>query len=276
MNILVEFLSIISDVILNLAIAFAAILIPILLFNVLQKLFVTGIKNRPGLMLRLIGLLAVPIHELSHAFMCIIFKHKIDKVVLFNLTCSNKALGYVEHRYSPTSAFQLIGCFFIGIAPIFGGLFAISLLTIGMLDNGHQWLLELTSIGAALRIESPIDIILLSQSCFASTIQLITVEFNSNSLMTIFWFMLVASIGLYLSPSKADLQGSLKGFIVIIIGLVSIQCFTSTQLNFTFIEAMLIPLSTILTMTLCLSLALFVLTIAISTIISHLFTSKRN
>ncbi|MGI2115636.1 hypothetical protein ACRN9G_18815 [Shewanella frigidimarina] len=255
----------ILDTVINLVICSAAILIPVLLFNLLQKVFIKGIKHRPIILLRMLGMIAVPVHELSHAVMCILFRHKIDKVVLFDITISNKALGYVEHSYNPASPFQVIGCLFIGIAPIFGGILAVSLLTVGMLDNGYSFLIDLANAGSALRIETPIDMLSLFSTSFDICYLQIGIALQIDPVTAVTWMFLVGTIGLYLSPSYADLKGSFKGFLVLILGVIFTQWFT-TQLDFTFIEGFLVPLSTILMMTLCLSLAIFFIAITVSTI----------
>ncbi len=61
--------------------------------------------------------LGTVIHELSHALFCIIFKHKITNISLFNPD-PDGTLGYVEHAYNIKSSYQMAGNFFIGIAPI--------------------------------------------------------------------------------------------------------------------------------------------------------------
>lgn len=253
------------DTVINLVICSAAIIIPVLLFNLLQKLFVKGVKHRPIILLRMLGMIAVPVHELSHAVMCILFRHKIDKVVLFDINLSHKALGYVQHSYNPASSFQVIGCLFIGIAPIFGGILAVSLLTVGMLENGYSFLIELTNAGSALRIETPIDMLSLFRSSLDICYLQIVIALQIDPVTALTWMFLVGTIGLYLSPSYADLKGSFKGLLVLILGVIFTQWFT-TQLDFTFIEGFLVPLSTILIMTLCLSLAIFFIAITISTL----------
>ena len=64
----------------------------------------------------------VAVHELSHAFFCIVFRHKITKLVLFSPE-EDGTLGYVNHTYNSRSYYQRIGNFFIGTGPIWGGIF---------------------------------------------------------------------------------------------------------------------------------------------------------
>lgn len=84
------------------------------------------------------GWLGTPVHELSHAAMCPIFLHKINKVALFEPDREAGRLGYVSHSFSTdgwqpeaTAAQRIktrwaaIGCFFIGTAPLLGGTLAL-------------------------------------------------------------------------------------------------------------------------------------------------------
>ena len=46
------------------------------------------------------GLIGVPIHELGHAIMCVLFRHKIVATQFFPTDTSQGALGYVQHQYN--------------------------------------------------------------------------------------------------------------------------------------------------------------------------------
>lgn len=59
------------------------------------------------------GLICIPIHELSHLAMAILFGHKVNAVKLL----SWRTPAYVTHSYDPRSSIQVMGNFFIAIAP---------------------------------------------------------------------------------------------------------------------------------------------------------------
>ena len=70
----------------------------------------------------------VVVHELSHAAACIIFRHSIAEMCLFSPR-DDGTLGYVIHTYDPSCTYQRIGNFFIGVAPIIGGVSTLSILS---------------------------------------------------------------------------------------------------------------------------------------------------
>ncbi len=63
----------------------------------------------------------VMIHEIGHAFFCVIFRHRIVELKLFAPEADG-TLGYVRHTCNPKSLYQRIGNFFIGTGPIWFGI----------------------------------------------------------------------------------------------------------------------------------------------------------
>ena len=81
--------------------------------------------------------IGVPIHELGHAIMCVLFRHKIVATQFFPTDTSQGALGYVQHQYNHKSVYQRIGNFFIGIGPIISGITALILLMRYFVPNSY-------------------------------------------------------------------------------------------------------------------------------------------
>ncbi|MBI4312190.1 MAG: hypothetical protein HY681_10470 [Chloroflexi bacterium] len=67
------------------------------------------------------GWIGTTVHELSHALMCLVFRHKITEISLFSPDTESGVLGYVRHAWDKGSLYQNLGLFFIGIAPLMIG-----------------------------------------------------------------------------------------------------------------------------------------------------------
>lgn len=75
------------------------------------------------------GLVGTPVHELGHYLMCKLFGFQVFEVALFRPIAgrADGVLGYVRYSYDPTSLWQRLGCFFVGIAPMVLGVVVILL-----------------------------------------------------------------------------------------------------------------------------------------------------
>lgn len=214
------------------------------------------------------GLLGVTLHELSHLIIIYIFGHKATEVVLFQInprTDSNhETLGYVCHSYDPTKPYHVLGNFFIGIAPIIGGVGSISFVTYTLLDNGPEIVHILYNLPN------------FSFANYYQSISLVVFNLYESAVHTplyfLLWFYLVAAFSFHLSPSPSDLKGSLRGLFAFFVLLALIK-FSSQFFDFTLFSdikdvviasSFLLIISILITITVILFRLLFLITINIA------------
>lgn len=67
-----------------------------------------------------VGGLGVIIHELGHAIFAYLFGHQVTHVQLLNTNYRQSgALGSVDHKWNNRNVYQMLGNFFIGLAPYY-------------------------------------------------------------------------------------------------------------------------------------------------------------
>ena len=169
--------------------------------------------------LGLFGWLGTVVHELGHAFFCLIFRHKITAMKLFDPDPETGTLGYVEHTYDSTNIYQLVGNFFIGIGPILLGTALIYILLFLLLGlNPFNFV---TNVDSAMpHIYSWGVLTTIFQTFWTSATGLISAIFSGNNLSTwqLYVFIYLAfAIGSSITLSPSDIKGTLKGLSVILI-----------------------------------------------------------
>jgi hypothetical protein len=152
------------------------------------------------------GWLGTPVHELSHALLCVVFRHEIVDMALFKPDKSNRRLGYVVHAWQQGNLIQDIGSFFIGIAPLIGGTLVLFGLLLLFFPHEGQ---------TALFVHQP-------ESPFATQVTtavsgLIRGLFQPQNLLSFrLWLFLylVICVGSHMAPSGDDYRGALKGGVI--------------------------------------------------------------
>lgn len=170
-----------------------------LIMQFLTRSLWTGLGNLIGVK-RFIYISApgVALHELSHAFFCVIFRHRIIRMVLFSVGADG-TLGYVEHTYNPRSIYQRVGNFFIGTGPVWGGFSAIYFLSVLLLPGGMH--MDVQNIEAGM-------------TSFFSELARLDFWLSWRGWLWLY-FVVVISANITLSPP--DIQGALDGLIAIVI-----------------------------------------------------------
>lgn len=151
------------------------------------------------------GFIGVPIHELSHAIVAIIFRHEITEIKLFQPNSEDNTLGYVKHRYNSKSIYQQIGNFFIGIAPILGGTISIGILMYFLIPSIYNGFMS-TILNNIYQVNL-VNVIL----SFKELTKLIFTLDNFKSVEFIIFILLAICISSHISLSKADIKGASKG-----------------------------------------------------------------
>ena len=216
-----------SALILSLEILFVLSLLASI-FSVLGKKNTFYIYNCFGMNgLVITGLIGTVVHEFSHMLFCLIFRHEIVEFSLFRPYKSrfDGVMGYVNHSCDRSSPYQMVGNFFIGIAPIIVGtgcmiLFMSILLpeefkaTYQTFNQNMAYMSNINSIGDSLNIY--INIV-------------IAIIHNLNPFIGHSWpryivfIYIMYSITSHMDLSKEDIINSRAGLLVFIIFTYSIN-----------------------------------------------------
>jgi hypothetical protein len=188
-----------------------------------------------GWYLGLFGWLGTMVHEIGHAFFCLIFLHKITAIKLFQPDTKTGTLGYVKHSYNPKSLYQVIGNFFIGVGPIVFGTVVIYLLSYLLLGLNPFELVVKLNLGSS-SIYSWDALMQIVRVLWSSSVNLLGEVFsgpNFSSWQLYVFIYLVFAIGTSITLSPPDIKGALKGFIVILILIFIFNLATVWMGNFT-------------------------------------------
>lgn len=166
--------------------------------------------------------LGTPIHELGHAFFCLIFRHEIKEIKLFSPDASDGTLGFVKHAYNPKSIYQRIGLLFIGVGPVLFGSAVIAISYFFLVSSDMQFfsLANIDFIGTESE-GSWYETIVFQLSgiwqVFASLIEVIfTVQNASSKSFWIFIFIAV-SVSAHMELSLPDLKSAQSGIVALLV-----------------------------------------------------------
>ncbi len=172
----------------------------------------------------LTGWLGTPVHELGHAFFCIVFFHRITAIKLYQPNSMDGSMGYVMHSYNPNSYYQRIGNLFIGAGPVIFGAAVLYAVMYFLLPN-QQPVADIIS-SSGLRISNIMDVTSQWSAIYASAEAMIKQIFNPDNFSEIsFWIFVYISLSIasHMELSPADLKGMMKGLITLVILLVLVN-----------------------------------------------------
>ncbi|MCB0258544.1 MAG: hypothetical protein KDI38_08800 [Calditrichaeota bacterium] len=161
--------------------------------------------------------LGTPIHELGHAFFCLVFGHKIRAIKLYQPDEATGMLGYVAHEYHPNNIVHQIGNFFIGAAPLIIGCAAMYAALYFLVPNSEQ------VIAATLRKSQLLtmtrDVTVQGQLLLNTGIDTLKLLFTQSNLYRVeFWIFLYIAlcIASHIAPSPADMRRVWGGLAAIV------------------------------------------------------------
>lgn len=161
---------------------------------------------------RATGYIGVPVHELSHALVCIVFGMRITKIDWYAPNQTTGRMGGVEFRYSPYSIAHGVGLALHGIAPLVAG----SAIVLLLLNAFHA-------------VEAP-------ELGFVSVLAWLSVL--ALSLLQVAWSMALSGpvgfgavllamiVSMHAIPSLADIKTGVRGLIILalVAGAVALAC----------------------------------------------------
>lgn len=167
-----------------------------LISNVYHRL-VAQTFGRFGLLVT--GAIGVPVHEISHAILAMMFGHKINRIVFFQFKQNEKTLGWVDHSYNRKNILSSIGVVFISLAPI---------LVIPVIMQMSFFFFELgsgESLGSLLHdwlYQDKTPSVNLLISSFLTDTKITLFSLIENPLL----FVILGCMSIHSSPSGADIK----------------------------------------------------------------------
>ncbi len=212
------------------------------------------------------GFIGVPIHELSHAIFAVLFKHKIVDIKLFQRPDEAGVMGYVKHTYNVDSIYQQIGNFFIGIAPIFGGITSIILLMKIIIPASYSKFLSILikNLNVVNLNKHAVEGILTSYSALIKTI--FSLKNLENPYFFLFLFAAIC-ISSHISLSYADVKGAYRGLSIIFLILLILNVLGVSKYIFAF---SIIKYNILVTGLLIISIGFSMITFLLSWILVHI------
>ena len=173
----------------------------------------------------LTGWIGVPIHELGHLVAAHLFGHRIVAWKLFDPDPTTGTLGYVRHAYSKPSAWQVLGGFFIGIAPLVSGGAALLALASWMLPAGalSQLFYDARLTASHGGLPTADDLIHAGWGLATTTVDFAGAVWRGRSEWLPLQLYLAVCIVSHTAPSTTDLSTSIPGTLLALV-LVATGC----------------------------------------------------
>ena len=167
------------------------------------------------------GVIGVPVHELSHYIACRVFMHNVERVELFRPKkgLRDGVMGKVIHSREKGNVYQMVGDFFIGVAPVITGSFLLYILMTLYLGSEANIFKMIIDIEGSMEMIKNMDFIKYMFHMLTSGIDITFLIIKSPELFTIkgiIIMFMIYSIAIHLSLSKRDISNSSNAVIVVI------------------------------------------------------------
>ncbi len=190
-----------------------------LLIALCRRIFCSIVGPAGAVILLVSGIVGTPIHELSHALMCLLFGHKVVEIKLFQPGSDDGMLGYVDHSYNPKNLYHQIGNFFIGTAPIICGSGLLLLLMYLLVPDVFA---EASVSLDAINTLEGLDITKIFGAIFGVLLSVLDFSNMSNGMWWLF-IVLAFMISSHMELSFADIKGGFIGFLYISLILIIVD-----------------------------------------------------
>jgi hypothetical protein len=183
-----------------------------LLIQFISQLTFRSMERSFGKGVYVLAWLGTPTHELSHAFFCLVFGHKIADISLFRPDPVTGTLGYVYHKWNPRNPWHVLGNFFIGVGPMLLGsavLFALFYFLVP--GSSNVWDSLSASAGAVSRDSLVTGYFTVFRDSSLAIVRIIFTPANLSFWQ--FWLFLYLSVCVAsnIRLSWEDFKGSLRG-----------------------------------------------------------------
>ena len=173
------------------------------------------------------GWVGTPVHELGHAFFCLVFLHRIESIKLFRPDSADGSLGYVHHSYNKRNLYQRIGNFFIGVGPVIFG--AVVLFAVMYFFLPNYEVVRNIVFSPGLQEGNLLKLGEQWQVIANGSLEILRLLFHpQNFEYASFWIFLYLSLAIssHMELSPSDIRGMLGGLWIIVIVLFVINILT--------------------------------------------------
>jgi hypothetical protein len=198
------------------ALALGGVSLCLLLLHVLERVTSTLVAHHWGWRGVLVtGWLGVPVHELSHLASAKLFGHRIVCWSLFDPDPTSGTLGYVRHAHARRSAWQLLGNFWIGVAPALVGCGALGALLWWMMPAEGLRRIIADTVGLTHHGLPPAATLM--RGVMQAVGSLVEAIWRGRSAWLPLQLYVAIAVACHMAPSRADLQASLGGLAILVV-----------------------------------------------------------